>query len=78
MKNFLYFVAVVLLSVLCPLSWVTTSMVTEPAWVGEFVTDNLSGVRASLSVMLATLLFYTVLGPGRAAAARERVSSGLE
>lgn len=78
MKNLLYFVAVILLSILCPLSWVTTSMVTEPAWLGEFVTNNLTEVRTVLSILLAALLFYSILGPGLTASTRTRVTSGIE
>ena len=56
MKTTLYWLALIALSILCPVSWTTTSIGTEPEWVGQAITPALPVLRIVFSIGLAALL----------------------
>lgn len=60
MGRLLFWAAVVMLAVLCPLSWRLTSATSDPAWFGLFVNNHLTAIRIVTSLGLAGLLGYSV------------------
>jgi len=60
MKTVVFWVALLSLSVFCPLAWRIASVTTEPVWLGAFITTNLMALRIFFSLCLAGLLAYCV------------------